>query len=62
MKAVTYEGDYKVSVSNEPKPKVNGRAKLSKIIAQHIRIEEAPQADKRFEQRANGYTKMVIQF
>lgn len=41
---------------------VNGRAKPSKIITQHIRIEDAPKAYKKFDERADGYTKVVIQF
>jgi glutathione-independent formaldehyde dehydrogenase len=41
---------------------VNGRAKPSKIVSHHIRIEEAPEAYKKFDQRVEGYTKVLIRF
>jgi hypothetical protein len=41
---------------------VNGRAKPSKIVSHHIRIDQAPEAYKKFDQRADGYTKILIRF
>jgi glutathione-independent formaldehyde dehydrogenase len=41
---------------------VNGRAKPSKIVSHHIKIEDAPEAYEKFDQRADGYTKVLIRF
>ncbi len=41
---------------------VNGRAKPSKIISHRIQIEQAPDAYEKFDQRIDGYTKVVIRF
>jgi len=41
---------------------VNGRAKPSKIVSHHIAIDEAPEAYKKFDQRVEGYTKVLIRF
>jgi len=41
---------------------VNGRAKPSQIVSHHIRIDEAPEAYKKFDQRVEGYTKVLIRF
>lgn len=41
---------------------VNGRAQPSKIISHHIRIDQAPEAYSKFDQRVDGYTKVLIRF
>ena len=41
---------------------VSGRAKPSKIISHHIRIDQAPEAYSKFDQRVDGYTKVLIRF
>lgn len=41
---------------------VNGRAKPSKIVSHHIRIEQAPEAYSKFDQRVDGYAKVLIRF
>jgi glutathione-independent formaldehyde dehydrogenase len=41
---------------------VNGRAKPSKIVSHHIRIEDAPTAYDKFDKRIEGYTKVLIRF
>lgn len=41
---------------------VNGRCKPSKIVSRHINIDEAPEAYRKFDQRADGYTKGLIRF
>ena len=41
---------------------VNGKAKPSKIVSHHIDIQEAPDAYKKFDQRIDGYTKVLIRF
>ncbi len=41
---------------------VTGRAKPSQIVSHHIRIDEAPEAYDKFDQRIDGYTKVLIQF
>ncbi|MFZ0733384.1 MAG: glutathione-independent formaldehyde dehydrogenase [Candidatus Sulfotelmatobacter sp.] len=41
---------------------VNGRAKPSRIVSHHIRIEEAPEAYSKFDKRIEGYTKVLIRF
>jgi glutathione-independent formaldehyde dehydrogenase len=41
---------------------VNGRAKPSKIVSHHIRIDEAPDAYEKFDKRIDGYTKVLIRF
>lgn len=41
---------------------VNGRAKPSKIISHRIQIDQAPDAYEKFDQRMDGYTKVVIRF
>ncbi len=41
---------------------VNGKAKPSKIVSHRIRIDEAPEAYKKFDQRIEGYTKVLIRF
>lgn len=41
---------------------VNGRAKPSKIVSHHIRIDEVPNAYDKFDKRIDGYTKVLIKF
>lgn len=41
---------------------VNERCKPSKIVSHHIDIDEAPEAYKKFDQRIEGYTKVLIRF
>ncbi|GAC1433417.1 MAG: glutathione-independent formaldehyde dehydrogenase [Terriglobales bacterium] len=41
---------------------VNGRAKPSKIVSHHIKIDDAPAAYEKFDKRVNGYTKVLIKF
>jgi glutathione-independent formaldehyde dehydrogenase len=41
---------------------VNGRAKPSKIVSHHIKIEDAPDAYSKFDKRIDGYTKVLIHF
>jgi glutathione-independent formaldehyde dehydrogenase len=41
---------------------VNGRAKPSKIVSHHIRIEDAPKAYDKFDKRVEGHTKVLIRF
>jgi glutathione-independent formaldehyde dehydrogenase len=41
---------------------VNGRAKPSKIVSHHIRIDQAPEAYEKFDKRIEGYTKVLIRF
>lgn len=41
---------------------INGRAKPSKIVSHRIAIEEAPAAYEKFDQRIDGYTKVLIKF
>lgn len=41
---------------------VTGRAKPSKIVTRRIHIDEAPDAYRKFDDRADGYTKVLIKF
>ncbi|MGC1783095.1 MAG: glutathione-independent formaldehyde dehydrogenase [Acidobacteriaceae bacterium] len=41
---------------------IAGRAKPSQIVSHHIEIDEAVDAYKKWDQRADGYTKILIQF
>jgi glutathione-independent formaldehyde dehydrogenase len=41
---------------------VTGRAKPSKIVSHHIRIDQAPEAYEKFDKRIDGYTKVLIRF
>lgn len=41
---------------------ITGRARPGKIVSHRIRIDEAPEAYKKFDQRIEGYTKVLIQF
>lgn len=41
---------------------VNGRAKPSQIVSHRIPIDEAPDAYSKFDQRIEGYTKILIKF
>jgi glutathione-independent formaldehyde dehydrogenase len=41
---------------------VNGRAKPSTIVSHHIEIDQAPEAYGKFDQRIEGYTKVLIRF
>lgn len=41
---------------------VSGRAKPGKIVSHHIQIEDAPEAYEKFDQRIDGYTKVLIRF
>lgn len=41
---------------------VDGRAKPSKIVSHHIHIDQAPKAYEKFDQRIEGYTKVLIRF
>lgn len=75
MKAVTYAGANKMSVSNHPKPKLKSPTdailrvttsgicgKPGRIVSHHISIEDAPNAYEKFDQRIDGYTKVLIRF
>jgi len=37
-------------------------AKPSKIVSHHIRLDDAPNAYEKFDQRIDGYTKVLIHF
>lgn len=39
---------------------IDGRAKPSFIISQHVPLEDAPEAYKQFDRRAAGYTKVIF--
>ncbi|MHB1512654.1 MAG: glutathione-independent formaldehyde dehydrogenase [Acidiferrobacter sp.] len=41
---------------------IAGRAKPSKIVSHRIAIDQAPEAYQKFDQRVDGYTKVLIQF
>ncbi len=41
---------------------IMGRAKPSRIVSHRIRIDQAPEAYEKFDRRADGYTKVLIQF
>lgn len=41
---------------------VNGRAKPSKIVSHHIKIDDAPEAYDKFDKRVNGCTKVLFKF
>lgn len=41
---------------------ISGKAKPSKIVSHHIRIEEAQEAYSKFDKRIEGYTKVLIRF
>jgi glutathione-independent formaldehyde dehydrogenase len=41
---------------------VNGGAKPGKIVSHHINIDEAPEAYKKFDERTDGHTKVLIRF
>lgn len=41
---------------------IAGRAKPSRIVSHHIRIDDAPEAYEKFDHRVDGYTKVLIQF
>jgi glutathione-independent formaldehyde dehydrogenase len=41
---------------------VNGRARPGKIVSHHIRIDDAPHAYEKFDERIEGYTKVLIRF
>lgn len=41
---------------------VNGKAKPSRIVSHRIPIDEAPEAYDKFDQRIEGYTKVLIKF
>jgi len=41
---------------------VSGRAKPSRIVSHHIQIDDAPEAYDKFDQRIEGYTKVLIRF
>ena len=41
---------------------ITGHARPGKIVSHHIRIDQAPEAYKKFDQRTDGYTKVLIQF
>ncbi len=76
MKAVSYEGPRKVSVSEHPKPKIKsptdaeylrdliitGRAKPSQIVSHRIDINDVPEAYDKFDKQIEGYTKILIKF
>ena len=38
------------------------RAKPSQIVSHRIQIDEAPDAYDKFDQRIDGYTKVLIRF
>jgi glutathione-independent formaldehyde dehydrogenase len=39
---------------------IGGQAKPSFIVSHRISLDEAPEAYRQFDQRANGYTKVII--
>jgi glutathione-independent formaldehyde dehydrogenase len=39
---------------------ISGKAKPSKIVSHRIKIEDAPEAYKKFDDRVEGYTKILI--
>ncbi len=41
---------------------VNGKSKPSQIVSHRISIDEAPDAYDKFDQRIDGYTKVLIKF
>jgi len=41
---------------------IANRAKPSKIVSHRIQIDQAPEAYKKFDERIDGYTKVLIQF
>ena len=41
---------------------VTGRAKPRRVVSHHISIEDAPSAYDKFDQRIDGYTKVLIRF
>lgn len=41
---------------------LQGRAHPGKIVSHHIRIEDAPEAYEKFDQRVEGYNKILIRF
>lgn len=41
---------------------ISGEAHPSFIVSHHISIDDAPEAYAKFDQRGNGYTKVLIQF
>jgi glutathione-independent formaldehyde dehydrogenase len=41
---------------------VNGRARPGQIVSHHIDIDDAPDAYDKFDQRIEGYTKVLIRF
>jgi glutathione-independent formaldehyde dehydrogenase len=41
---------------------VNGKVKPSQIVSHRIQIEPVPDAYKKFDQRIEGYTKVLIKF
>lgn len=41
---------------------IQGRAKPSQIVSHHIAIDKAPEAYEKFDQREDGYTKVLIRF
>ena len=41
---------------------ITGHARPGRIVSHHIRIDQAPEAYKKFDQRTDGYTKVLIQF
>jgi hypothetical protein len=41
---------------------VTGRAKPSEIVTRRIHINEAPEAYRKFDEWADGYTKVLIKF
>ena len=41
---------------------VCGRAKPGRIVSHHIEIEDAQEAYEKFDQRIDGYTKVLIRF
>ncbi len=41
---------------------VNGRARPTKIVSHHINSDDAPNAYSKFDQRIEGYTKVLIRF
>ena len=41
---------------------VTGRAKPRRVVSHHISIKDAPNAYDKFDQRIDGYTKVLIRF
>ncbi len=71
MKAVVFQGPFKLSVENVDDPKIEepGDAVIrittanicgSDLHAHELPLDEAPAAYEQFDKRANGWTKVIL--